>query len=166
MHEIGQNQHEKGGWAYNTSWAYTTYSTVYTPMYMHALSHARSHTCMHAHTHVHTHTHTHTHTRTRTRTRTRAHTHTHTYTHTHTHTHTHFLSRSYTRTLYLYTLLCNPVYLKMDLSTSSISIIIPLFLICWSVTALHHTQVHHNYYEAKPAMCTCSWSKRLGEDKG
>ena len=29
LQEIGQNQHEKGGWAYNTSWAYNTYSTVY-----------------------------------------------------------------------------------------------------------------------------------------
>ena len=28
LQEIGQNQHEKGGWAYNTSWAYNTYSTV------------------------------------------------------------------------------------------------------------------------------------------
>ena len=28
VQEIGQNQHEKGGWAYNTSWAYNTYSTV------------------------------------------------------------------------------------------------------------------------------------------
>ena len=28
MHKIGQNQHEKGGWAYSTSWAYNTYSTV------------------------------------------------------------------------------------------------------------------------------------------
>ena len=29
LQEIGQNQHEKGGWAYNTSWAYNTYSPVY-----------------------------------------------------------------------------------------------------------------------------------------
>ena len=29
MHEIGQNQRKKGGWAYITSWAYITYSTVY-----------------------------------------------------------------------------------------------------------------------------------------
>ena len=29
LQEIGQNQHEKGGWAYNTSWAYNTYSTVH-----------------------------------------------------------------------------------------------------------------------------------------
>ena len=28
MHEIGQNQRKKGGWAYITSWAYITYSTV------------------------------------------------------------------------------------------------------------------------------------------
>ena len=28
LQEIGQNQHEKGEWAYNTSWAYNTYSTV------------------------------------------------------------------------------------------------------------------------------------------
>ena len=28
LQEIGQNQHEKGGWAYNTSWAYNTYSMV------------------------------------------------------------------------------------------------------------------------------------------
>ena len=30
MLENGQNQHEKGGWAFNTSWAYNTYSTVIT----------------------------------------------------------------------------------------------------------------------------------------
>ena len=30
MHEIGQNQRKKGGWAYITSWAYITYSTVHT----------------------------------------------------------------------------------------------------------------------------------------
>ena len=30
LQENGQNQHEKGGWAFNTSWAYNTYSTVYT----------------------------------------------------------------------------------------------------------------------------------------
>ena len=29
LQENGQNQHEKGGWAFNTSWAYNTYSTVY-----------------------------------------------------------------------------------------------------------------------------------------
>ena len=29
LQEIGQNEHEKGGWAYNASWAYNTYSTVY-----------------------------------------------------------------------------------------------------------------------------------------
>ena len=29
LQEIGKNQHEKGGWAYNTSWAYNTYSTVH-----------------------------------------------------------------------------------------------------------------------------------------
>ena len=29
LQEIGQNQHEKGGWAYNTSWEYNTYSTVH-----------------------------------------------------------------------------------------------------------------------------------------
>ena len=28
LQEIGQNRHEKGGWAYNTSWACNTYSTV------------------------------------------------------------------------------------------------------------------------------------------
>ena len=28
MHEIGQNQHKKGGWAYTTSWVYNTYSMV------------------------------------------------------------------------------------------------------------------------------------------
>ena len=28
LQENGQNQHEKGGWAFNTSWAYNTYSTV------------------------------------------------------------------------------------------------------------------------------------------
>ena len=31
MHEIGQNQRKKGGWAYITSWAYITYSTVVAP---------------------------------------------------------------------------------------------------------------------------------------
>ena len=29
LQENGQNQHEKGGWAFNTSWAYNTYSTVH-----------------------------------------------------------------------------------------------------------------------------------------
>ena len=28
-----KNQHEKGGWAYNTSWAYNTYSTVHVHVY-------------------------------------------------------------------------------------------------------------------------------------
>ena len=28
LQENGKNQHEKGGWAFNTSWAYNTYSTV------------------------------------------------------------------------------------------------------------------------------------------
>ena len=28
LQENRQNQHEKGGWAFNTSWAYNTYSTV------------------------------------------------------------------------------------------------------------------------------------------
>ena len=28
LQENGENQHEKGGWAFNTSWAYNTYSTV------------------------------------------------------------------------------------------------------------------------------------------
>ena len=28
LQENGQNEHEKGGWAFNTSWAYNTYSTV------------------------------------------------------------------------------------------------------------------------------------------
>ena len=44
MHEIGQNQRKKGGWAYITSWAYITYSTVhactvymYMYMYMYTL---------------------------------------------------------------------------------------------------------------------------------
>ena len=33
LQEIGQNQHEKGGWAYNTSWAYNTYSTAYVKLF-------------------------------------------------------------------------------------------------------------------------------------
>ena len=32
LQENGQNQHEKGGWAFNTTWAYNTYSTVYTKL--------------------------------------------------------------------------------------------------------------------------------------
>ena len=32
LQENGQNQHEKGGWAFNTSWVYNTYSTVYTDL--------------------------------------------------------------------------------------------------------------------------------------
>ena len=37
-YEIGKNQREKWGWAYSTSWAYTTYSTV------HAVTHVTTYT--------------------------------------------------------------------------------------------------------------------------
>ena len=38
LQEIGQNQHEKGGWAYNTSWAYNTYSTVHVNAHVRCLA--------------------------------------------------------------------------------------------------------------------------------
>ena len=45
MHEIGQNQRKKGGWAYITSWAYITYSTVHTYRYIHILQMHMYHLC-------------------------------------------------------------------------------------------------------------------------
>ena len=38
LQENGQNQHEKGGWAFNTSWAYNTYSTVILHMLLGSVS--------------------------------------------------------------------------------------------------------------------------------
>ena len=38
LQENGQNQHEKGGWAFNTSWAYNTYSTVHVHMCIYFLN--------------------------------------------------------------------------------------------------------------------------------
>ena len=46
LQENGQNQHEKGGWAFNTSWAYNTYSTVYARSGEHVYSGIRTRTAV------------------------------------------------------------------------------------------------------------------------